>query len=118
MDNNYQNDRPIDREVVHTGGPAGRGTTTVAWVALLISILALALGAWAFSRTVDNLDERIQQSVNESMQTVEQGADATGEAVQDAGQATGEAVDDAGEAIDAGPDGVDEDDSDTSTTNQ
>lgn len=97
MDNNHRNDRPIEREIVHDGGRAGRGTTTVAWIALLLAIAALALAGWAFSRTVDNLDERIQQGVNEATQSVEQGVDSTTD------------------AVDAGPDGVDEDD--TGTTN-
>lgn len=118
MDNNYQ-----DRPVVATqddlrGHRAGHGTTVVAWIALLLAVAALALAWTAFNRTGEDLEQRIQQSVNESIQATEQGAENAGDALQDTGEAVGDAAEDTGEAIDAGPDGVDEDDTDTGTTNQ
>lgn len=75
---------------------AGRGTTAVAWIALLLSLLALALAFTAFSRTSD-IDNRIR------------------EGAQDAGQSVERGTQDATDAVDAGPDGVDEDDTDTGT---
>lgn len=78
-------------ERVYTGR---RGPSAVAWIALILSILALALAWTAFNRTGEDLEDKIQQQV-------EQGLNATEDATRDAG-----------DALDAGPDGVDEDDTD------
>lgn len=85
-----------DRAVVVDRG-AGRGTSWVAWLALLLAIPALLLAWSAYDRTGGDLDERIREQVQSTSQTVEEGTQ------------------DAGNALDAGPDGVDEDDTDTST---
>lgn len=89
MDNNHVDERPVaTREVHHeNGGAAGRGTSAVAWIALLLSLLALALAWTAFDRTGDQLEQRIQEGVTNATQT-----------------------------LDAGIDGVDDDDTDTAPT--
>lgn len=82
--------RTTDDRVVVTGGAAGRGTTFVAWLALILAVLALWLAWTAYDRTGGDLDERIRQEVQQGAQNVE-------------------------ESLDAGPDGVDEDDTDLPT---
>ena len=71
-----------------------RGASAVAWIALIISIIALSLAWMAYDRTGADLDQQIQTQVQESVNAAEN------------------ATQDAAEAIDAGPDGVDEDDTD------
>ncbi|OYW42824.1 hypothetical protein B7Z28_01210 [Candidatus Saccharibacteria bacterium 32-45-3] len=83
--------------VVRVDRGAGRGTTTVAWIALIAALLALALAWAAFNRTGQDLEDKIQQSVQESVQGIEEGAEQSGD------------------AIDAGPDGIDEDDTDVNS---
>ncbi len=68
------------------------------WLALLLSLLALGLAYMAYQRTGANLRADVQQTTN-------QAEDAAGNAANKAG----DKAQDAGEAIDAGPDGVDED---------
>lgn len=68
---------PVDRG-------AGRGTTTIAWIALLLSLLALGLAWWALNRTGADLTQRIQQESREAAQSVQQGAQNTENAI-DAG---------------------------------
>lgn len=87
-------------DVVLTNRGAGRGTTLVAWIALIVALLALWLAWMAYDRTGADLDERIQQQVQESAQDINQGAQETTE------------------AIDAGPDGIDEDDTDVNNPPQ
>ena len=70
------------------------GASIVAWIALVISIIALALAWMAYDRTGANLEQQIKTQVQE-------GINAADDAAQDASN-----------AIDAGPDGVDEDDTD------
>ncbi len=86
-------------DVVAVTRGAGRGTTLLAAVALIIALLALGLAWMAYNRTGADLEDRIQQQVEQSAQDVNQGAQ------------------EAGDAIDAGPDGVDEDDTDVNTNN-
>lgn len=86
-----------DREYVTTDRGAGRGTSLVAWLALIVGLLAFWLAWMAYDRTGADLDQRIQQGVQQASDNVQQGAQ------------------DAEEAIDAGPDGVDQDDTDTIT---
>lgn len=62
---------------------AGRGTTFLTWVAILLSLLALGLAWAAYNRAGANVADQVQQGTQ-----------------------------DAGNAIDAGPDGVDQDDTD------
>ena len=89
-----------DREdVVVTNRGAGRGTTLLTWLALIVALLALWLAWAAYDRTGGNLDQRIQEQIQKSAENVQQGA----QNVQD--------------AVDAGPDGVDEDPTDTPSTN-
>lgn len=66
---------------------ARRGASAVAWIALIVAIVALVLAWIAYDRTGANLEEQIRTQV-------EQGIN----------------------AVDAGPDGVDEDDTDTTNT--
>ncbi len=72
--------------------------SAVAWLALIVAIVALILAWVAYNRTGEDLENQIQTQVEQSLNTAE---DATQEA---------------GDAIDAGPDGVDEDDTDVQTT--
>lgn len=73
---------------------AGRGTTVVAWVALILALLALGFAWMAYNRTGEDLEDRIRQGVSEGLTGIERGTD------------------DAVDTLDAGPDGVDEDDTD------
>ncbi len=83
---------------VYTTDRRGRGASAVAWIALVVAILALILGWIAYNRTGEDLENQIQTQVQEGIN-----------AADDAAQSTEEAVD-------AGPDGVDEDDTDVQTT--
>lgn len=85
---------------------AGRGTSAVAWIALLLALLALSLAWMAYNRTGADLSDRIRQEVNQSAQSAE---DATQEASDEIQQGANQTEN----AIDAGPDGVDSDDTDT-----
>ncbi len=73
---------------------AHRGASAVAWIALIISIVALILAWVAYNRTGTDLEDQIKTQVQSSL-----------DAAEDATQTTTD-------AIDAGPDGVDEDDTD------
>lgn len=81
-------------EVVHT---TRRGASVVAWIALIVAIIALAIAWMAYNRTGEDLENQIQQQVEKSLNAAE------------------DATQDASDAIDAGPDGVDEDDTDVNT---
>lgn len=76
---------------------SNRGASAVAWIALIVAIIALILAWVAYDRTGAQLDEQIRAGVESSLNATEQAAG------------------DAADAIDAGPDGVDEDDTDTTT---
>lgn len=95
----YEDDRVVttDDRVVHSGGSAGMGTTLLTWLALGIATLALILAWVAYDRTGGALDERIRDATNNTVQT------------------TKDATNNAADAIDKGPDGVDNDDTDTGT---
>ncbi len=93
MDNNGSH--PV-RSESHTG------MKLLSWLALLLSLLALGLAYMAYQRTGANLKTDVQQGAN-------QAEDAAGNAASKAG----DKAQDAGQAIDAGPDGVDEDDTQT-----
>ena len=71
-----------------------RGASVVAWIALMVAVIALILAWMAYDRTGANLEQQIRTQVEESV------------------NATEDATRDASDAIDAGPDGVDEDDTD------
>lgn len=88
-----------DRDNVVVERGAGRGTTLLTWVALIVALLALWLSWMAYERTGANLDEKIRQGVQQGLQETQQGLQQTEN------------------AIDAGPDGVDEDDTDTTNPN-
>ena len=81
-------------ERVHT---KRRGASAVAWIALIVGIIALIVAWMAYNRTGANLEQQIQTQVQESLNTAE------------------DATQNASDAIDAGPDGVDEDDTDVNT---
>ncbi len=87
------------------------GTSAVAWIALIIAILAAVLAWAAFNRTGTDLEQRIQTEVREA-------ANETQDTTQDATQEIRESTRDAGQAIDEGPDGVDEDDTNLPQTTQ
>jgi len=71
-----------------------RGTSVVGWIALIVAIIALAIAWMAYNRTGANLEEEVRIQVEKSLNAAE------------------DATQDASDAIDAGPDGVDEDDTD------
>lgn len=79
---------------------AGRGASAIAWIALIVALIALTLGWIAYNRTGADLEDQIQTQVQQAVDNSD------------------EAVEDASNAVDAGPDGVDEDDTDVNTTNQ
>jgi membrane protein implicated in regulation of membrane protease activity len=85
----------VREDVVVTDRGAGRGTTLLTWAALIVALLALWLAWAAYDRTGGDLDQRIQEQVQQTSQDAQEGAGAIEE------------------AVDAGPDGVDEDDTDT-----
>lgn len=74
-----------------------RGASVVAWIALIVAVIALVIAWIAYNRTGADLEDQIQTQVQQSLDAAE--------------SATQEATD----AIDAGPDGVDEDDTDVNT---
>lgn len=47
------------------------GTGWVAWAALLFSFLALILAWMAYNRTGQDLEDRVQQEVNRSIDTIQ-----------------------------------------------
>lgn len=67
-------------------------------IALVVAIAAFILAWTAYERTGADLDERIREATVQSAETIEQG------------------VEQGADAIDKGPDGVDQDDTDTTTT--
>ena len=75
-----------------------RGSSAVAWIALLVAIVALIIAWMAYERTGADLERQIQTQVQQGLEAAEN------------------ATREAGDAIDAGPDGVDEDDTDVNTT--
>jgi len=74
-----------------------RGPSAVAWIALIVAVAALIIAWMAYDRTGANLQKEIQVQVQKSV------------------DATQKAAKDTTDAIDAGPDGVDEDDTDVNT---
>lgn len=51
----------VTREIVHD---RRGGSGVVAWLALILAVLALALAWMAYNRTGDDLENRIQQGIN------------------------------------------------------
>jgi F0F1-type ATP synthase membrane subunit b/b' len=84
-------------EVYHTR----QGPSAVAWLALILAILALILGWMAYNRTGKDLEDRISDAVEGAAQNAD-------EATQDAGEAAQDATDTIEEGVDTGPDGVDD----------
>ncbi|MES2630391.1 MAG: hypothetical protein V4611_00320 [Patescibacteria group bacterium] len=74
-----------------------RTASAVAWAALIVGIVALILAWMAYNRAGADLEQQIQTQVEKSL------------------NATQDATQDASDAVDAGPDGVDEDDTDVNT---
>ncbi len=77
-----------------------RRPSIISIIALLVAIAALALAWMAYDRTGANLEQQIRTQVQEGINAAD---DATQRAT---------------DAIDAGPDGVDEDDTDTMPAQQ
>jgi len=62
-----------DREIIREERRgAGAGTTLLSWLAILLSIAALALAWTAYNRTGTDLESKIQQRVNEATERVDQ----------------------------------------------
>ena len=98
-DNNTRTVR--DDRVVHDHHDNGWSDTlarALAGLALVLSLVALTLGWMAYNRTGEDLEDRIQRGVTDAV-------NATADTAKDA-------VNNTERAIDAGPDGVDEDDTD------
>lgn len=76
-------------------------TSGVAWVALILAIIALVIAIVAYNRSGENLDETIRDGASEAIDSLEEAGDDVGEGASDA-------VDSTEEAIDEGPDGVDD----------
>lgn len=81
------------------------GMRLLSWLALLLSLLALGLAYMAYQRSGADLSNEVQQKTDQAQDAAGNAADKAEDKAQDAGQ-----------AIDAGPDGVDEDDTDATTT--
>lgn len=84
------------------------GNSIVAWIALIVAIIALSLAWVAYNRTGEDLENRIQQQVQEAAQN-------TQDAAQEGAQNVQEGAQEGAQNIDEGPDGVDEDDTETQT---
>ncbi len=93
----YEDDGVVRETRVVNGGSAGAGTTLLTWLALGVATIALILAWVAYDRTGGALDDRIREATNNTVQT------------------TKDATKNAADAIDRGPDGVDNDDTDTGT---
>lgn len=79
-----------DRDNVVVTRGTSWATTLLAWIALIAALIALWLAWVAYDRTGTDLDERIQQEVRQGVQGAEN-------------------------VLDAGPDGIDEDDTETTS---
>lgn len=88
--------------------PKHTGTKIIAFLALVLSIIALTLGWIAYNRTGADLEQQIQNQVQRATNNAE-------EAAGDAANETQEAADQAENNLDAGPDGVDQDDTQNNT---
>lgn len=88
----YDNDGTT---VVRTAG------STLAVIALVISLTALGLAWAAYNRSGEDLESQIQQGIEESTESTQDAAEEAGEAGQDAS-------DSIERGIDTGPDGVDD----------
>jgi hypothetical protein len=75
--------------------------STLAVIALVISLTALGLAWAAYNRSGEDLENQIQQGIEESTERTQQAAEEAGEATQDASDAVERGVD-------TGPDGVDD----------
>ena len=76
---------------------AKRGASAVARIALVVAIAALVIAWMAYNRAGADLEDQIRTQVEQSI------------------NAADDATQGAQDAIDAGPDGVDEDDTDVNT---
>ena len=95
----YVNEDVVERDDVRVDRHVNDGWTdtlarVLAGLALVIGLLGFIVAWQAYDRTGDKLDQRIKDGVNASVNTVRDG------------------VNNAADAIDAGPDGVDGDDTD------
>ena len=70
---------------------------TIAIIALVVAIIAFIIAWMAYERTGADLDQRIREATQQTSDTIEEGAQQ------------------GADAIDKGPDGVDQDDTDTTT---
>lgn len=116
MKGSYMDEERRKPTYTTTDRGAGHGTSVVAWIALLLALLALGLAWWAFNRTGEDLTNRIQEQVQQVTPNVQQGAEEVQEGAQQGADAVQEGANQTEDAIDAGPDGVDEDDTETQTS--
>lgn len=72
------------------------GNGIIAWLALVIAVIALALGWIAYNRTGVDLEQQIQAAAREAAEEVNQEAR---EAEMEARQETGETLQNAGEEL-------------------
>lgn len=77
------------------------GPSAVAWLALVLAILALIIGWMAYNRAGEDLEDQAGQAIEQTVDETEEASDDAGEAAQDAADAVEQ-------GIDTGPDGVDD----------
>lgn len=66
------------------------GASIVAWIALIVSVLALILGWVAFNRTGEDLENQIQRQVDQTINNTEREAPAPGTTDNESGGDTNE----------------------------
>lgn len=78
---------------------------TLAVIALIVAVTALALAWIAYNRTGADLEDQVRQEVNSAL-------DSAGQSAEDAADDIEQGARETEQRIDEGPDGVDEDDTD------
>lgn len=76
--------------------------SAVAWVAILVAVIALFISVLAYNRSGEDLGTQINEGVDNTVQELEEATP------ENAGESAQEATDRTEEAIDNGPDGVDD----------
>lgn len=68
-------EKDIDRDVVVERRGAGAGTTALTWLALILSIAALALGVAAYNRTGEDIQDQAKEQLNNAAEETDQRID-------------------------------------------